>query len=135
MLRHYRHCVTRNMRHILIEFAMLAGVMEIGRNPIELVTVKDGTKRTRNPRNLTVDEFKILSQHLKEPFRTIALLCVCFGLRISECLALKWSDIDWLNGQLRIEHGIVEQNVDDTKTDDSRRTLAVTSELLAILKA
>ena len=26
--------------------------------------------------------------HLRQPFNTIALMCVCFGLRISECLAL-----------------------------------------------
>jgi integrase len=32
-----------------------------------------------------------------------------FGLRISECLALKWSDMDWLSGKLSIERGIVKQ--------------------------
>jgi hypothetical protein len=76
----------RNMLHLLIEFAMFAGVMEIARNPIELVKVKGGTKRTRKPRILTVDEFKRLSEQLKEPFCTIALLCVCLGLRISNAL-------------------------------------------------
>ena len=58
---------------------------------------------------------------------------MCFGLRISECLALRWSDVDWLNSTLRIERGIVEQNVDDVKTDDSRRTLTVAKELLDLL--
>ena len=52
----------------------------------------------------------------------MALVCVCFGLRISECLALRWSDVDWLNGMLRVERGIVEQNVDDVKTDESRKS-------------
>jgi hypothetical protein len=32
-----------------------------------------------------------------------------------------WSDVDWLNGMLRVERGIVERNVDDTKTDESRK--------------
>jgi integrase len=124
----------RNMLHLLFDFAMLAGLMEIARNPIELVTVKGATKRTRKPRSLTVDEFKKLSDYLKEPFRTIALLCVCFGLRISECLALRWSDVDWLNGTLQIERGIVEQHVDEVKTEDSRRMFAVANELLEVLK-
>ena len=34
------------------------------------------------------------------------LVCVCFGLRISECLALRWSDVDWLDGKLRVERGM-----------------------------
>lgn len=32
---------------------------------------------------------------------------------------------DWLNGTLRIERNIVEQSVDDVKTQDSRRALTV----------
>ena len=64
----------------------------------------------------------------------MALVCVCFGLRISECLALKWSDVDWLNGLLRVERGIVEQNVDDVKTDESRKSLVIAPDLLDRLK-
>jgi integrase len=62
-------------------------------NPMELVTIKGVTKRTRKPRSLSVEELQKFIQGLEEPFRTIALTCVCFGLRISDCLALKWSDI------------------------------------------
>jgi integrase len=124
----------RNMLYMLMDFAMWCGAMQIARNPIELVVVKGATKRTRRPRNLTVEQFQQLSGQLKEPFRTIALMCVCFGLRISECLALRWSDVDWLNGQLRIERGIVEQHVDDVKNDSSRRSLTVASELLQRLR-
>lgn len=75
------------------------------RNPMELVTVKGATKRRRQPRSLTVEEFQKFIKHLKEPFRTMALLCCCLGLRISECLALKWSDVDWINSKLTVERG------------------------------
>jgi integrase len=64
----------------------------------------------------------------------MALMCTCFGLRISECLALRWADVNWLDGFLRIERGIVEQNVDDVKSDESRKSLAIAPELLARLK-
>ncbi len=125
----------RGMLHLLMEFAMWSGVLEISRNPIDLVVVKGATKRTRQPRSLTVDEFRRFVQHLEEPFRTMALLCVCFGLRISECLALKWCDVDWLNGKLRIERAIVRQHVDDVKTIYSQKRMSMDGELLAVLKA
>jgi len=125
----------RGMLHILWDYAMWRGDVPTQRNPLELVTVKNATKRTRKPRSLTVEQFQRFVQELHEPFRTIALLCVCFGLRISECLALKWSDVDWLNGTLRIERGIVRQHVDDVKTVNSERAMRIDAELLAVLKA
>ncbi len=124
----------RNLLHVLMDFAMWSGALEIARNPIELVVVKGATKRVRQPRSLTVEQFQKLSIQLREPFDTMAMLCVCFGLRISECLALRWSDIDWLNGKLRIERGMVEQTIDDVKTDASRKSLTIAKELLEQLK-
>jgi integrase len=124
----------RNLLHVLVDFAMWAGVLEVSRNPIDLVVVKGATKRTRQPRSLTVEQFQKLSQHLREPFGTMAMVCVCFGLRISECLALRWADVDWLNGTLRVERGIVGQRVDDVKTVASRKYLTIAKELLGCLK-
>ena len=45
------------------------------------------------------------------------------------------SDVDWLNGMLRVERGIVQQVVDDVKTDESRRNMTIDPELLDVLKA
>jgi integrase len=124
----------RGTLSILWEFAMWRGDVPTQRNPMELVTVKGATKRTQKPRSLTVAEFQKFIVHLGEPFRTTALICVCFGLRISEALALRWSDVDWLNSKLKVERGIVCQQVDDVKTSESRRSLHVTAEILGTLK-
>jgi len=124
----------RGILSCLWNFAMWKQDIPMQVNPIALVTVKGASKRIRQPRSLTVEQFRMLVSHLKEPFGTMALVCICFGLRISECLALRWSDVDWLNGVLRVERGIVEQNVDDVKTAESRKSLAVADELLARLK-
>src|SRR6202140_744652 len=118
----------------LWKFAMWKQDVPLQVNPMSLVTVKDASKRIRQPRSLTVEQFRLLVSHLREPFGTMALVCICFGLRISEALALRWSDVDWLNGLLRVERGIVEQNVDDVKTDESRKSLAIADELLERLK-
>jgi len=124
----------RGVLRMLWDFAMWRGHVPAQRNPMELVTVKGGTKRSRQPRSLSVEEFQKFVQHLDEPFRTVALLCCCLGLRISECLALRWADVDWLSSKLRIERGIVCQQVDDVKSAESRRDLVVDHELLEALK-
>jgi integrase len=125
----------RAMLRIVVDYAMWCGVMDVSRNPIELVVVKGVTKRTRQPRSLTVEEFQKLVKELEEPFRTMAYVAVCFGLRASELLALKWEDVDWLNGKLRIERAIVMQNVDEVKTVASRRQMTIAKELLSVLSA
>lgn len=126
----------RGVLRNLWDFSAWSGDIPMDRrNPMELVRIKGASKRTRKPRSLTVDEFQKFAQHLSEPFRTIALLCCCLGLRISECLALKWADVDWLNHKLLVERAIVAQQVDDVKTAESRKKLVIDRELLSALQA
>lgn len=125
----------RGLLRALWEYSMWRGDLPTQRNPMELVEIRGATKRLRQPRSLTAEEFQLFIAQLSEPFRTIALLCVCLGLRISECLALRWSDVDWLNNKLTVERGIVRQHVDDTKTEGSRRTLSVGITLLEVVAA
>jgi integrase len=125
----------RGLIRVLWEFAMWRGDIPVQRNPMELVTINGASKRTRQPRSLTVEEFRRLVEELEQPFRIMAVVCVCFGLRISECLALKWSDVDWLNCTLRVERGIVHQVTDDVKTPESQRLMHIESEVLDLLTA
>ena len=124
----------RGLIHALWDYAMWRGDAPTQRNPMELVTIKGATKRIRKPRSLTVEEFQLFLEHLEEPIRTIALVCVCFGLRISECLGLRWSDVDWLNSKLRVERGIVRQQVDDVKTIYSGKLMSIDAAMLEALK-
>ena len=89
---------------------------------------------SQTTRSLTVDQFQGFVAHLEEPFRTIALFGVSFGLRISEALALKWGDVDWLNSRLKVERSIVSQIVDTVKTPESEQNLHVAPEMLDALK-
>jgi len=114
---------------------MFAGIIEIGRNPISLVKNKGASKRVRKPRCLTVEQFRALLTQLHEPFATMALVCVCLGLRISEALALRFSDVDWLGSKLSVRRGIVQQHVDDCKTEGSAKTFVLATELLDRLKS
>ncbi len=125
----------RSLMHALVEFAMWAALLDTGRNPISLVRNSGATRKTRKARSLTVEQFQALLKELHEPFATLALLCVCLGLRISEGLALRWDDVDWLGSSLHIRRGIVEQVVGECKTEGSAKAFTLAPELLECLKA
>lgn len=124
----------RGILHLLWDYAQWRGDVSLQRNPMELVTIKNASKRMHHARSLNVEQFQKLAAHLRQPFHTIALISVCFGLRISECLALKWKDIDWLGAKLTVQRGIVRQRVGETKTEYSNRPLAVDAGILQVLK-
>jgi hypothetical protein len=80
----------RCMLSQLFEYAMWADLMPANRNPMSLVTIRNASKRMNKPRVLGVEEFQRLIAILTEPYRTIAILGGCLGLRISEVLGLQW---------------------------------------------
>lgn len=119
----------------LWDYAMWRGDVSSQRNPMSLVDVRGASKRTKKPRSLTVEEAQQFLSALKQPFYEIALLCLLLGLRISECLALRWVDVDWLRLRLSIDRSIVNQNVEDVKTTESRRSMPLDPSLVQVLKA
>jgi integrase len=66
-------------------------------------------------------------------------LCVHYGLRRSELLGLRWSDLDLRNGVVRIERGLTEVNGvrhwTDAKTARSRRAIPIDPAMAAALAA
>jgi integrase len=73
----------RNMLHMLVDYAMWAGVLAVARNPLDLVRAQGATKRMRKPRTLTAEEFSKLCDQLENPFRLMAQMSLCLGLRFS----------------------------------------------------
>ena len=53
-------------------------------NPMQLVRVKNVSKRLERPSVLTAEEFHKLLLHVREPYRTMVLIAGCLGLRASE---------------------------------------------------
>lgn len=124
----------RGLLHTLWDYAMWSGAVPVQVNPMSLVTVRGCSKRTKQPRSLNVEQFQKLITQLKEPFKTMALVSVCLGLRVSEALALRWQDVDWINGKLNVVRAIVNQIIDDVKTENSRKLMPLDRELLEVLK-
>jgi integrase len=125
----------RGLLRMLWDYAMWRGDVLTERNPMELVRIKGASKRMRKPPSLTVEQFHLLLQQFGEDrcFRTLLLIAISFGLRVSEVLALKWQDVDWLGKRLRIVRGIVRQIVGDVKSERSAAEMVVADDLLAAL--
>ena len=117
------------------DYAMWRGDVPSQRNPMSLVDIRGASKRTKKPRSLTIEQAQKFLSNLPQPFHEIALLCLLLGLRISECLALQWADVDWLQLRLSIDRSIVNQAVEDVKTVESRRNMPLDPSLIDVLKA
>ncbi len=124
----------KNLLSRLYDYAMFVEEIPVGRNPMQLVQIKGVSRRTREIRILTWEEFSRLQRELEEPFCTMAIVAACCGLRVSEFLALKWDDVDWLGRRLRVERAIVMQHLGDCKTIGSQKNLPLADEVLAILR-
>jgi len=125
----------RGLLSRLLDLAMLWEYMPLGRNPMELVEVKGAAERSKKQaRTITVEEFGALSAKLQQPFRTMACVALFHGLRVSELLALKWADIDWLEKTLSVERSIVNQIEADTKTATSAAKLPLHDSEIAMLE-
>jgi len=123
----------KRVLHLLFERAMLWGLIDVQRNPLELVKVKGGSKRQKPLVTLTSEEFLLLISELKEPFRTMAIVAMCTGLRISEVLALRWESLDFQAGTMLVERAVVNGRIGPTKTETSKDDVPLDGELAAVL--
>jgi len=111
----------KNLMRVLFNAAMRWELIPYQHNPMSLVRVKDSSKRQRQPKALSVEEFRKLLEHVPEPFRTMCIVAMCLGLRVSEILGLKWKDIDWEGLRLAVRQAYVYGQEGELKTQASQR--------------
>lgn len=89
------------------------------RNPIRLV--RQSAKRKRIPIVLSVHEVQRLIGSLALRERTLVLVDVGTGLRMSELFALQWSDINFDDNEISVTRSMVMQVVGPCKTEASQK--------------
>jgi len=77
---------------------------------------------------------KVLS-YLQEPEKTLTLLVAATGLRISEALALRWSDVDYRNHCIHLRHAFRLGKIKGTKTKASKAPVPMCLVLAALMRA
>ncbi len=125
----------KRVLHLLFERAMLWGLIDVQRNPLELVRIKGGSRRQKILVTLTSEEFIDLIGKLREPVRTMAIVAMCTGLRISEVLALEWENLDFMAGTMLVERAVVNGRIGPTKTETSKDYVPLDGELATVLHA
>jgi integrase len=123
----------QNLLRVLFNCAMRWEFLTIGENPMKLVRVRGGSKRTKEPKVLTIPQFQRLVQELDDPYRTMVILDLATGLRCSELFALKWYDVIWDDLTLLVRRGIVDTVVSDVKTEYSRAGMPLDPALAEVL--
>jgi integrase len=104
--------------------------------------------RAKEGRTLTVEQARhLLDAATGHRFELVIILALAYGMRRGEVLGLTWSALDWHTGTLQVTHSVQriknrEQQpghrtqliVGELKTPRSRRSLALTPEILAKLR-
>lgn len=124
----------KNLMRVLFNAAMRWELIPYLHNPMTLVRVKDSSKRQREPKALTVEEFRKVLEYIPEPFRTMCIVAMCLGLRVSEILGLRWRDIDWDGLRLAVRQAYVYGKPGDVKTQASKRWMPLDRSLAERLR-
>jgi len=105
-------------------------------------TIKEERYKAEYLNNGQIQE--LLSLLENSPIRLAVELCCIYGFRRSEVLGLKWHNVDFENGSIRICETLQQSTksitgttnyTDDTKTESSNRTMPMTNRAREILMA
>jgi integrase len=124
----------RSLMYRLFDKAMLWELLDVERNPMDLVEVKGISKRKKRPRVLQVKDAWQILDVLVQPYRTIVLIALCFGLRISEILGLRWTDFDFKRSVVLIQRSAVGKRLNKLKTEYSQDEVPVERGFILELK-
>lgn len=122
------------LMHRLFEKAILWELLPVARNPMDLVYVKGISKRSRTPVILDPDQCLALISSLPDPYRTMVLVAICTGLRVSEILALRWSRIHFDRLTMMVKVKAVDGRIGRVKTEYSEDELPLDPDFAAVLE-
>jgi integrase len=110
----------------------------VARNVARLVKVR--IPRHQEVQPLTVEEARTFLAHVRGTrLEALYAVTMTLGMRQSEVLGLRWSELDLEAGTLTVRHGLQRYNgeyhLDDVKTKRSHRTLVIPEPLIGPLRA
>ncbi len=90
---------------------------------------------TYEAKDVSPEEAFAILDHVESPLvRCLIILLSATGLRPSEGLALRWSDIQWEQGTIQVRRGFVDGKIGDPKSLASRGAVEMHRALAAVLE-
>jgi len=123
-------------KHMFVLRKILEGAIP-GRNPMKHIELPQPKKY--RPHIITAEEFALIHRSIAgTQDEAIVLLAAWCGLRRGEIFSLKWDDIDWRSGTIRIdesrspsENGLIDKA---PKSENGHRTVTAPILLIDLLK-
>ncbi len=129
--------------HVVVSGALLDAVRDgvIPVNFAQYVEFPRGKKfqgSTYSPEQVAV--LLTSAENAGEPLHAAAMLAVCYGLRRSEIVGLRWNDIDFDANTLTVQNtvvqnGLVKIEAEQTKTAKSHRVISLIGSTIPYLKS
>lgn len=125
----------RSLMRRLFELATLWEYLSIERrNPVDVIKIKGVTKRAKEPVVISHEQFRAIVPKLPAHVNMVAVISACLGLRVSETLGLRWSDIDLEGKMISIRTSAYRGAIEDTKTLSSNADLPLDPRLETLLE-
>lgn len=125
----------KSLMSVLFDCAMRWELVAVSENPMRLVRVKDDKPQRIVIRyTLTPEQIAAVLAELIEPYRTMACVAVCLGLRASEIAGLQWTDIEWQERALYVQRTFVLGDEDEVKTRRSKTRMPLCGQVAEILR-
>lgn len=103
------------------------------KNPI--TPVRQSAKRTSVPVILDANELHRLFNELGPRERAMIMIEALTGIRRSELMGLKWTDVDFIGSRIEITRSVVDQAVGKCKTEASQKPVVINEHIAGALAA
>jgi integrase len=130
----YVHTILRNSLQQAVKWELL------NKNPADLVSDELPNNKREEMKVLTKEQAaSFLESTAYSPMKAFFCLLLCSGMRPSEALGLKWSDVDFENNRITINRTLTRYrkggwSLEEPKTSRSRRTIPLPKTAMKDLK-
>ena len=130
----YVHTLIRNSLQQAVKWGYLY------RNPADMVTDELPKRERKEMKVLTSEQVKVFMEaSVYSIMKPLFSLLITSGMRPSEALGLKWTDVDYKNNRVTVNRTLTRftkggWKLEEPKTSKSRRTIPLPSSTMADLK-